>query len=80
MMGLLGCFEPLLQRMVLVEPILQIDNAIWKAPSSVTLRNALRKIGLGPEDTAASSMFSVCPGKLKPLLDPKAYSHARRPI
>jgi dienelactone hydrolase len=70
MMGLLGCFEPLLQRMILVEPILQIDNAIWKSPSSVSLRAALRKVGLGPEDTSGS-MRLVCPGKLKPLLDPK---------
>jgi len=68
--GLLGCFEPLLQRMILVEPILQIDNAIWKAPSSISLRAALRKVGLGPDDTA-SSMRLVCPGKLRPLLDPK---------
>jgi hypothetical protein len=69
MMGLLGCFEPLLQRMVLVEPILHIDNAIWKAPSSVTIRKELRKIGIGPEDTAAA-MRLVCPGSLKPLLSP----------
>ena len=39
-MALLGCFEPLLQRLVLVEPILNIDNAIWRAPSSVTVRAA----------------------------------------
>ena len=69
MMGLLGCFEPLLQRLVLVEPILQIDNAIWKSPSSVALRAALRKVGLTPDDTARC-MRLVCPGKLKPLLDP----------
>ena len=37
MMALLGCFEPLLQRLILVEPILNIDNAIWKAPSSVAV-------------------------------------------
>jgi hypothetical protein len=70
MMGLLGCFEPLLQRMVLVEPILEIDNAIWKSPSSVALRAALRKVGLTPEDTA-KAMRLVCPGKLQPLIDPK---------
>jgi len=69
MMGLLGCFEPLLKRMILVEPILQIDNAIWKSPSSVTLRAALKKVGLTPDDTARA-MRLVCPGKLKPLLDP----------
>ena len=67
MMALLGCFEPLLQRLVLVEPILNIDNAIWKNPSSVSLRNGLRKVGLGPEDTA-KVMRLVCPGKLLPLV------------
>jgi dienelactone hydrolase len=66
-MALLACFEPLLQRLVLVEPILNVDNAIWKAPSSVTVRAALRKIGIRPEDTVGS-MRLVCPGKLKPLL------------
>ena len=66
-MALLGCFEPLLQRLVLVEPILNIENAIWKAPSSVALRAGLRKFGITPEDTAGS-MRLVCPGKLKALL------------
>jgi dienelactone hydrolase len=69
-MALLACFEPLLQRLVLVEPILNVDNAIWKAPSSVALRAALRKIGIRPEDTA-SSMRLVCPGKLKALIPGK---------
>jgi dienelactone hydrolase len=66
-MALLACFEPLLQRLVLVEPILNIDNAIWKAPSSVALRAALRKIGITPEETARQ-MRLVCPGKLRALL------------
>jgi dienelactone hydrolase len=68
-MALLGCFEPLLQRLVLVEPILNIDNAIWRSPSSVSLRAALRRVGLGPEDTAGS-MRLACPVYQKPLLDP----------
>jgi dienelactone hydrolase len=66
-MALLACFEPLLQRLVLVEPILNIDNAIWKAPSSVALRAGLRRVGLTPEDTAMN-MRLVCPGKLNALL------------
>ena len=66
-MALLACHEPLLQRLILVEPILNVDNAIWKAPSSITLRRALRKIGITPEDTARN-MRLVCPLKLKPLL------------
>jgi hypothetical protein len=66
-MALVACFEPLLQRLVLVEPILNIDNAIWKAPSSVSLRAGLRRVGLTPEDTARN-MRLVCPGKLDALL------------
>lgn len=69
-MALLACHEPLLQRLVLVEPILNVDNAIWKAPSSVTLRAALRRLGIGPEDTTGS-MRLVCPGRLKALLPGK---------
>lgn len=70
MMGLLGCFEPLLQRMILVEPVLHIDNAIWRAPSSITIRAALRKMGITPADTA-EAMRLVCPGSLQPLLSPQ---------
>ena len=66
-MALLACHEPLLQRLVLVEPILNIENAIWKAPSSVALRAGLRKFGITQEDTAGT-MRLVCPGKLKALL------------
>jgi len=69
-MALLACFEPLLQRLVLVEPILNINNAIWKAPSSIALRASLRRLGLTPEDTAGSLRL-VCPGKLKALLPGK---------
>ena len=69
-MALLGCFEPLLQRLVLVEPILNIDNAIWRSPGSVSLRASLRRAGLGPEDTAGC-MRLACPAKLKPQLDPQ---------
>jgi dienelactone hydrolase len=68
-MALLGCFEPLLQRLILVEPILDIDNAIWRSPSSVSIRASLRRIGLGPESTRAN-MRLVCPAKQKPLVDP----------
>jgi dienelactone hydrolase len=66
-MALLGCFEPLLQRLVMVEPILNVENAIWKAPSSVALRAGLRKFGITQEDTARC-MRLVCPGMLKALL------------
>ncbi len=66
-MALLSCFEPLLQRLVLVEPILNIDNAIWRAPSSVALRAMLRKVGITQEDTA-SSMRLVCPGRQNALM------------
>jgi hypothetical protein len=66
-MALLGCFEPLIQRLILVEPILDVDNAIWRSPGSVSIRAALRKKGIGPEDTAGS-MRLACPAKQKPLV------------
>ena len=69
-MALLGCFEPLLQRLILVEPILHIENAIWKSPSSVTIRAALRRAGLGPEDTG-KNMRLACPANQKPMIDPR---------
>ena len=69
-MALLGCFEPLLQRLILVEPILDLDSAIWKSPSSVSIRAALRRAGIGPEETARN-MRLACPAHQKPLVDPK---------
>jgi dienelactone hydrolase len=69
-MALLGCFEPLLQRLILVEPILDIDSAIWRSPSSISIRAALRRIGFRPEDTS-NNMRLVCPALQKPLLEPK---------
>ena len=70
-MALLGCFEPLLQRLILVEPILNIDNAIWKAPSSVALRAGLAPLRASRRKTprAACAWFvpassrRSCPGK-----------------
>jgi dienelactone hydrolase len=67
-MALLGCFEPLLQRLVLVEPILNIENAIWRAPSSVMLRAKLRKVGLTAEDTSGSLRL-VCPAHQQPVME-----------
>jgi hypothetical protein len=67
-MALLGCFEPLLQRLILVEPILNVDSAIWRAPSSVALRRALRRVGLTPRDTAVN-MRLVCPAQQQPVME-----------
>jgi dienelactone hydrolase len=69
-MALLGCFEPLLRRLILVEPILDVESAIWRSPSSVTVRAAIRKVGLRPEDTIPNLRL-VCPARQKPLVDPK---------
>jgi pimeloyl-ACP methyl ester carboxylesterase len=67
-MALLGCFEPLLQRLILVEPILNIENAIWRAPSSIMLRANLRRVGLTPEDTSGSLRL-VCPVYQQPMME-----------
>ena len=64
-MALLGCAEPALQRLILVEPILNADHAIWQSPASVTLRAALRRVGMKPVHTAPHLRL-VCPTLLEP--------------
>jgi hypothetical protein len=67
-MALLGCFEPLLQRLILVEPILDVESAIWRAPSSVMLRAKLKRVGITAADTA-NSMRLVCPARQMPKME-----------
>ena len=45
-----------------------MENAIWRAPSSVSLRRALRKVGITQEDTAGS-MRLVCPAMQQPMMN-----------
>ncbi|MDE1170367.1 MAG: hypothetical protein PW734_04025 [Verrucomicrobium sp.] len=53
-LGLLGCVEPLLaeSHLALIEPILDIDAAVWHSPACAVLRRWLRRRGVTPEMTA----------------------------
>ncbi|MEM1058075.1 MAG: hypothetical protein AAGK14_02405 [Verrucomicrobiota bacterium] len=64
-MGMAACVIPELQRLVLVEPILDVHDAIWNTPASVTIRRELRKLGIGPEDTQPQ-MRLCCPSHSRP--------------
>jgi len=59
-MAMTACAEPLLQRLILVEPILNIETAIWNSPASPTLRSALRKAGITMDHTREHLRF-CCP-------------------
>ena len=62
-MALLGCFEPLLQRLVLVEPILQYrQRDLARAEFRRVARARCARSASRPEDTAGS-MRLVCPAQ-----------------
>jgi dienelactone hydrolase len=67
-MALLGCSEPLLQRLILVEPILDIEGAIWRAPSSIMVRAKLNRVGITAADTAKNTRL-VCPARQMPKME-----------
>lgn len=64
-MGMAACVEPQMNKLILVEPILDVQEAIWQTPASVTIRRELNKLGLGPEDTAPH-MRLCCPSRSRP--------------
>jgi hypothetical protein len=66
-MGMTAAVEPLLQRVILVEPILNIESAVWESPAAVTLRSRLRRAGLGRE-CLRPHLRLCCPSKQKPQL------------
>ncbi|CAF0705273.1 alpha/beta hydrolase [Candidatus Methylacidithermus pantelleriae] len=49
--GQTACVEPLLERVILVEPILRIDKAMWESPAGAGLRRELRRVGVTQELT-----------------------------
>jgi dienelactone hydrolase len=68
--ALAACAEPLLQRVILVEPILKLESAIWTSPASVTVRSGLRRAGLTREGTR-DHLRLCCPTYQKPQTDGK---------
>jgi len=49
--ALLGCVEERVERLILVEPILDIDAAIWHSPACAAMRKALRREGIDEAHT-----------------------------
>lgn len=55
--ALLACVEERLTRLILIEPVLDIQDAIWNGPSSIILRQRLRSRGITAEQTMAQMRF-----------------------
>ncbi len=68
--ALAACVEPLLQRLILVEPILNIETAIWNSPASRSIRATLKRHGVTPLHTESHLRF-CCPSRQQPKLDGK---------
>jgi len=68
--GLLIVLENQISTAWLLEPIADVDLAVWQSPATITLRRQLRKEGITREDTSRL-LHLVCPGMNQPLLDPK---------
>jgi len=68
--GLLLALEKDISTAWLLEPIVDVDLAVWESPATITLRSQLHKQGITREDTARF-MHLVCPGRGKPLLSPE---------
>ena len=69
-LALLASVEPLLHRVALIEPILDVQAAIWESPACATMRRTLRRRGIVPEDTAAHLRL-CCPLHVPPRMEPR---------
>lgn len=70
MAALLGVVEPALSTLWLVEPIADVEHAVWQSPATRTLRKQLKARGIRREDTLPYIPL-VCPSYHSPLVDPK---------
>lgn len=66
--SLLIMLEDIVTTAWLLEPIADVEHAIWKSPAAITMRQQLRQIGITAEDVQRFLPF-VCPSYHKPLLD-----------
>jgi pimeloyl-ACP methyl ester carboxylesterase len=66
--ALICCVEPLVQRALLVEPILNIETAIWHSPATAGMRHLLKKHGVGPEHTRPHLRL-CCPSHSRPCVN-----------
>ena len=68
--ALLGCVEKRVDRLILVEPILDIDTAIWHSPACAAIRRAMRRQGIDPAHTEPHLRL-CCPLQAPLPLDPR---------
>ncbi len=66
--SLLCCLESCLNTAWLLEPIVDIDWAIWESPATRTVQRQLRQRGISRE-TVAQHVRLVCPSHHRPVLD-----------
>jgi len=69
MSALLAIVEPALSTLWLVEPIADVEHAIWQSPATRTLRLQLRERGIPREDTLPYIPL-VCPSHHAPVVSP----------
>lgn len=69
-MALLGCVEERMGRLILVEPILDVQSAIWDSPTCIAMRWHLGRQGVTRAGTAPH-MRLCCPYHVPPRLDPR---------
>lgn len=65
--GLLVALESSISTAWLLEPIVDIDWAVWESPATIVLRRQLRQRGITRE-SVRRLMEKLCPGNSKPLL------------
>ena len=68
--GLLGCVDSRLQRMILLEPVLDLNHAIWHSHGTKSLRAGLKSRGVRPE-ALVEHMRLCCPSSMKPKMEAK---------
>lgn len=67
--SLLCVLEPMVSTAWLLEPIVDVDLAIWESPASRTIQRQLKKRGISRE-LVQRHMRMVCPTHHQPAVDP----------
>ncbi|MEM6820477.1 MAG: hypothetical protein AAF558_00865 [Verrucomicrobiota bacterium] len=67
--SLLSVLESMVSTAWLLEPIVDVDLAIWESPASKTIRRQLKKRGIS-RDLVRRHLPLVCPTYHQPLVDP----------
>jgi pimeloyl-ACP methyl ester carboxylesterase len=68
--GLLLGLESRISTAWLLEPIADVDHAVWESPAAITLRRQASARGIRRQDVARHLRL-VCPSQCRPLLNPE---------